>query len=88
MTTFRFSIISCLGLIRLDLTELFFIQAGAGIHSFIGDGAAFALSATAGIQPRVGTYRFPIFLRIDPIFGAGLPTTIALGVGVEYAWRK
>jgi hypothetical protein len=81
------STISCLGLIQLDLTELFFIQGGAGIHSFIDDGAAFALSAAAGIQPRVGACRFPIFLRIDPVFGAGLPTTIALGGGVEYELR-
>jgi hypothetical protein len=84
----EWSTISCLGLIRLDLTELFFIQGGAGMHSFIDDGTAFALSATAGIQPRVGACRFPISLRIDPIFGAGMPTTIALGVGVEYAWKN
>jgi hypothetical protein len=84
----EWSTISCLGLIRYDLTELFFIQGGAGMHSFIDDGTAFALSATAGIQPRVGACHFPIFLRIDPIFGAGMPTTIALGAGVEYAWKS
>jgi hypothetical protein len=76
--------IFCLGLVRLDLGELLFIQGGAGVHFFIDDGTAFALSAAAGIRPRVGDFRIPVYFRIDPIFGAGTPTTIALGAGAEY----
>jgi hypothetical protein len=95
----EWSTISYLVMLRYDLFKLFFIQTGAGIHSFIGDGTTFSLSTAFGIKPRVGDYRFPVFLRFDPIFSSGTQVitsdrsfsiwfplgTISIGVAVEYA---
>ncbi|MBN2035561.1 MAG: hypothetical protein JW768_02345 [Chitinispirillaceae bacterium] len=81
------STISFLGLLRVNLTDLFFVQTGAGLHAFIDDGSAFAVSAAAGIQPRINNISFPISVRIEPVFGKGTPTVFALDAGVEFSRR-
>jgi hypothetical protein len=78
----EWSTLSLLGIFHKDVGRLFFIQAGAGFHFFDGD-PAFALSAAIGIQPRFKNIMFPVSFRVDPIFGAGSPTAIALGAGME-----
>lgn len=89
MATLRFSIVASLSVLIMHLpaspADSFSLDIGLCASAGY---TALALSATAGIQPRIGACHFPIFLRVDPIFGAGMPTTIALGAGVEYAWKS
>ena len=77
------STLSFLGIVRKELPGLLYLQAGAGLHSFFDDGTALALSAALGIKPRISRFGIPICLRVDPIFGAGMPITIALCGGLE-----
>jgi hypothetical protein len=81
------STISFLGLLRVNLTDLFFVQTGAGLHAFIDDGSAFAVSAAIGFKPWINNFSFPICFRIEPVLGEGTPMVFALDAGVEYSRR-
>jgi hypothetical protein len=67
-----------------QIGEEFFIQAGAGIHSFY-NGTVFGLLAGVGTSFHLSEkFAIPLALRIEPIFGAGTPVAINIGTGVKY----
>jgi hypothetical protein len=82
----EWSTLSLLGVMEKDLPGIFFTRAGAGIHFFDGD-PALSISAALGIKPRIRNFGIPVCLRIDPVFGAGVPIAIALCAGLEFSSR-
>jgi len=82
----EWSTTSLLGVTRYTVRNLVLLHGGAGLHFFDGS-PAFALSAGVGIQPRWKKLTFPVLLRIEPIFGDGTPTPLALQAGIQYRIR-
>lgn len=80
---FYISTISLTALARIS-TEHFFIAGGPGIHVF-HDGIAPAVSMELGMSVNLGEkIAVPLSIRLDPIFGDGIPTALSIGIGAAY----
>jgi hypothetical protein len=76
-----------MGLARYSPNQKFFVLAGTGIHVF-NDGIAPAIIIEPGYNISVGeNFKIPLSIRLNPIFGDGIPTTISLGIGISYEIR-
>ena len=66
-----------------DLSERFFLQAGAGVHIF-NDGTVPGIMAGGGTSfPAGERFSIPLFFRIEPVFGSGTPVAVNLGTGLR-----
>ena len=84
---FNVSTISIMALARYSPAKKFFALVGAGIHIF-DDGVAPAVYIEPGYMISIGeNLKIPVSIRINPVFGDGLPITFALGAGVSYTFR-
>jgi hypothetical protein len=73
--------------IAKQLKDKFFIQAGAGIHSFYR-GTVFGLLAGAGTYFHLSDkFSIPLCLRIEPIFGSGTPVAVNLETGLRLSLK-
>jgi hypothetical protein len=84
---FNVTSVSIMALVRYSPEMKFFATGGAGIHIF-NNGVAPALCIEGGYMLKVGEkLRIPVSVRINPIFGDGLPIPISAGVGIAYLLR-
>jgi hypothetical protein len=84
---FNISTFSIMGLARYSPNQKFFIAAGAGVH-FFNDGVAPAIMIEPGYMIIIGeNLKIPLSIRLNPIFGDGIPTTVSLGIGISYKIR-
>lgn len=84
---FNVSTFSIMGLARYSPIQKFFVLAGIGIHVF-NDGIAPAIMIEPGYNISVGeNLKIPLSIRLNPIFGDGIPTTVSLGIGINYKIR-
>jgi hypothetical protein len=82
---FNISTVSLMALAGYSITENFFVIAGAGIHIF-NNGVTPAFYIEPGYQIKFGQrIKVPISLRINPVFGDGMPILISLGLGISYS---
>jgi hypothetical protein len=82
---FNVSTISVMALVRYSMANNFFALAGAGIHIF-GDGIAPAIYVEPGYMISISDkLKIPVSIRLYPVFGDGIPTSISVGVGVNYS---
>jgi hypothetical protein len=64
----------------------FFAVGGVGIYSF-KNGIAPAICLEAGYAIKIGeNLKFPVSLRVNPIFGSGTPVPISVGAGMSFAF--
>lgn len=83
---FNISTISLMALGRYSVSN-FFTTGGAGIHIF-DDGISPAISFEAGYKISAGeNLKFPVSVRIQPIFGKGTPILFSVGAGMSFTIR-
>jgi hypothetical protein len=83
---FNVTTISLMALGRYYVDK-FFAVGGAGFH-FFNSGISPAICIEAGYMINAGAnLKFPVSLRINPVFGKGTPTPISIGAGVSLSIR-
>jgi hypothetical protein len=71
-----------------DFGSRFYLQSGVGLHIF-HNGTAAGLMAGGGAQFYLSEqFVIPLFLRVEPIFGAETPVAINIGTGLKYNFQK
>jgi hypothetical protein len=81
---FNVSTISIMAVGRYSPQHKFFALAGAGIHKF-NNGVSPAIYIEPGYLISLGEkLKIPVSVRLNPVFGKGLPATISFGIGVSY----
>ena len=80
---FNVSTVSLMALGRYSINK-FFAVGGAGIH-FFNNGVSPAICLEAGYRLNAGAnLKFPVSVRINPVFGSGTPILLSVGAGVSY----
>ncbi len=83
---FNVTSISTMALGRYMINN-FFVTGGAGLH-FFNSGVSPSISAEAGYAIKAGEHlKFPLSVRINPIFASGTPTALSVGIGATYCFR-
>lgn len=81
---FNVSTISIMAVGRYSPQQKLFALVGAGIHKF-DNGISPAIYIEPGYMISIGKkLKIPVSVRLNPVFGNGLPTTISFGVGISY----
>ena len=72
--------------IKKMMSESLFLQAGPAIHIFNdGSGTVLGLLLAAGYEMPAGAmFTLPLGLRVEPVFGSGVPISILLHTGLRY----
>jgi hypothetical protein len=66
--------------------ESFYLQAGPGVHIFNdGSGTVLGVLLGAGYELEVGdSFRVPLGIRIEPVFGSAIPVSFLFNSGIRY----
>ena len=66
--------------------ESVYLQAGLGIHIFNdGSGTVLGMLLGAGYELEISDrFKAPLGIRIEPVFGSGIPVSILLHSGISY----
>jgi len=72
--------------IKKMMNESLFLQAGPAIHIFNdGSGTVLGLLLAAGYEMPIGTlFTLPLGLRVEPVFGSGIPVSVLAYTGLRY----
>jgi hypothetical protein len=84
---FNVTTTSVMALARYCANKQFYALFGAGIHIF-NDGLSPAIFIEPGYMISLGeNLKIPVSVRINPVFGDGVPTPVSLGIGLSYRLR-
>jgi hypothetical protein len=72
--------------IKKMMTESVYLQAGPSIHIFNdGSGTVLGLLLAAGYELPLGAqFTLPIGIRVEPVFGSGIPISLLAHTGIRY----
>jgi hypothetical protein len=72
--------------IKKMINESLYLQAGPAIHFFNdGTGTVLGLVLVGGYEVPLGTqFTLPLGLRVEPVFGSGIPISVLVHSGLRY----
>ena len=71
--------------VKKMMNENVFIQGGAAVHIFNSGGTVLGLLLAAGYDIAFGDqFTVPIGIRVEPVFGSGIPISILANTGIRY----